>query len=200
MKKLLIFILSVFIFVGCSNDDEDTFDKPTILKNGEKVEVVSTYGQKLTFKKTDEGIVLDGNEDKIVLFDIFGTFCEPCVREAPALMKIQLDYNDELVLVGLSYFENVDDEYIINNFQKPHNAHYFIAKNSSQNKALVDTIVNDIKYERMISLPFKVILHNGEYKTVTDKWEGKDNVKYYIGDVGTSLIETDIKRILGTRQ
>jgi hypothetical protein len=111
-------------------------------------------------------------------------------------MKMQLDYNDKILLVGLSYFENVTNEYIIEKFQKQYNAYYFIAENSSKNKAFVDTILHDIKYERMISLPFKVVINKGKYEVVTDKWENKADTKFYIGDVGTELIRADIEKIL----
>lgn len=195
MKKFLIFIVMLFIFFGCS-DSEDVIEKPSVLNVGDKVELVSTVGKKLTFKRVENGIVIDGDEDKIIIFDIFGTFCEPCQREAPAIMKMQLDYNDKLIFVGLSYFEDVDNEYIIEKFQKPHNAYYFIAANSPKNKSLVDTVLHDIKYERMISLPFKVVINKGKYEVVTDKWEGKENTKFYIGDVGTELIKSDIEKII----
>lgn len=195
MRKFLIFVLTLFVFFGCSKD-EDVMEKPTILNVGEKVELVSTNGAKLNFKRIDNGFVIDGDEDKIIIFDVFGTFCEPCKREAPALMKMQLDYNDKLMFVGLSYFEDVDNEYIIEKFQKPHNAFYFIAANSPKNKALVDTILQDIKYERMISLPFKVVINRGKYEVVTDKWENKTDTKFYIGDVGTELIKADIEKII----
>ena len=195
MKKILLSVLTLFVFFGCSNEG-DIIEKPTILNVGEKVELVSTQGKKITFKRVENGIVIDNDEDKIIIFDIFGTFCEPCKREAPALMKMQLDHNDRIILVGLSYFENVSSEYIIEKFQKPYNAYYFIAANSPNNKALVDTILHDIDYERMISLPFKVVLNRGKYETVTDKWEGSSGTKFYIGDVGTELIIADIEKII----
>lgn len=200
MKRLLLLLSTLFLLIGCNKADNDVIDKPSILEVGQKVELVSTQGNNLTFKRVDGGIVLDGDEDKIIIFDIFGTFCEPCKREAPALMKMQLDYNDKIVFVGLSYFEDVDDEYIIEKFQKPYNAYYFIASNSPKNKALVDTILHDIKYERMISLPFKVVLNQGKYEIVTDKWEGKLDTKFYIGDVGTGLIKEDLEKIMSKNE
>jgi thiol-disulfide isomerase/thioredoxin len=195
MRHLFLFLTGLVLFMGCGKE-KDVLPKSNELSVGDSVELTSVQGAKLVFKKTNSGIVQVGKEDNIIIFDIFGTFCEPCKEEAPALMSLQLKYLDKITIVGLSYFEDVDDKYIVENFSKPYNAHYFIAKNSDKNKALVDTITKDIGYKSLISLPFKVALKGGEYQNLTDVWENKSGVKYYIGNTETSLIESDLKNIL----
>jgi thiol-disulfide isomerase/thioredoxin len=200
MKRILVILVFIlFLFGGCDDKDIDVLPLPSELVVGDRVELTSVQGAKLTFKRVEGGIVQEGKEDNIIIFDIFGTFCEPCKKEAPALMNLQLKYLDKITLVGLSYFENVNDKYIIENFSKPYNAHYFIAKNTDKNKALVDTITKDIGYPSLISLPFKVVLRGGKYQNVTDIWENKEGVKYYIGAVGTAVIEKDLENMLGLR-
>ncbi|MFV0480893.1 MAG: TlpA family protein disulfide reductase [Campylobacteraceae bacterium] len=198
MKKYLTLLFAiVFLLAGCSKKDEgEVIEKPIILEVGQKVELESVTGAKLIFKRIEGGLVLDGDENKIIIVDIFGTFCEPCKREAPALMKLQLDYMDKLMLVGLSYFENVTNEYIVEKFSKPYNAYYFIAANSEKNKALVDTILHDISFKSIPLLPFKVVINKGKYEFVTDIWEKRNDTKYYVGDIGTSIIREDIDKIL----
>ncbi|MDR0407870.1 MAG: TlpA family protein disulfide reductase [Campylobacteraceae bacterium] len=198
MKYISVILTAMLFFGGCTDKEKDVLPKSNELAVGDKIELTSVHGAKLTFKRVEGGIVQDGKEDNIIIFDIFGTFCEPCKKEAPALMNLQLKYLDKITLVGLSYFEDVDEKYIIENFSKPYNAHYFIAKNSDKNKALADTITKDIKYQNLISLPFKVVLKDGKYQNVTDIWENKDGVKYYIGGIGTDVIEKDLQSILET--
>jgi thiol-disulfide isomerase/thioredoxin len=180
---------------GCT-DKEDVIPKSSVLKIGESVELTSVQGAKITIKRVEGGLVQEGKEDNVLIFDIFGTFCEPCKKEAPALMNLQLKYISNMTLIGLSYFEDVNEKYIIENFAKPYNAHYFIAKNSPANKALADTITEDIKYKSLISLPFKVVLKNGKYRNITDIWENKTDNKYYIGAIDTAVVEKDLERIL----
>jgi thiol-disulfide isomerase/thioredoxin len=182
--------------LGCSSSKEETIPQSSALKAGESVELTNVYGGKITIKRVEGGLVQEGGEDKVLVFDIFGTFCEPCKKEAGALMNLQLKYISNMTLIGLSYFEDVDEKYIIENFAKPYNAHYFIAKNSPANKALADTITEDIKYKSLISLPFKVVLKDGKYQNITDIWEGKTDNKYYIGAVSTAVVEKDLERIL----
>jgi thiol-disulfide isomerase/thioredoxin len=188
------FFAALLLFTGC--EEKNVLPVSDELGVGDVVELTSVTGAKLKFKRVEGGIVQVGAENKTVIFDIFGTFCEPCKREAPALMNLQRKYLDEVTLVGLSYFEDVDESHIINDFIKPYNARYFIVKNSPKNKAIVDTIVEDIKYPDLISLPFKVVIKAGKYQTLTDVWDNKTGLKYYIGDIGTQTIENDLKRIL----
>lgn len=199
MQHIIKFILIGLFFLGCDGSDRssDAFVEAKTLSIGETIELESIYGKKITFKKVDGGFVVDGDENKIIVFDIFGTFCEPCKKEAPALMNLQKNYSENIILVGLSYFEDVNAEYIKTKFAIPYNAHYFIAPNSPKNKILVDTITHDIDYKTIISLPFKVIIKNGSYQTLSDVWEGRDNVKFYIGEIATSIILSDINKIIG---
>lgn len=193
--RYLAIVFALFLMFGCASQEE-TIPKSSALKVGESVELTSVYGVKIKLKRVEGGLVQEGKENAVLIFDIFGTFCEPCKKEAPALMNLQLKYISNMTLIGLSYFEEVDEKYIIENFAKPYNAHYFIAKNSAANKALADTITEDIKYKSLISLPFKVVLKDGKYRDVTDVWENKTDNKYYIGAIDTAVIEKDLKRIL----
>ncbi|MDR2342699.1 MAG: TlpA family protein disulfide reductase [Campylobacteraceae bacterium] len=200
MKYILIVLITLFLLSGCTDKEKSVLLKSSEFAVGDKIKIASVQGANLTFVRVEGGIVQEGKEDNVIIFDIFGTFCEPCKKEAPALMNLQLKYLDNVTLVGLSYFEDVDERYIIENFSKPYNAHYFIAKNSDKNKILVDTITKDIGYPNLISLPFKVVLKGGKYQNVTDVWENKDRVKYYIGGINTSVIEKDLNTILKVRQ
>ncbi|MDR1007263.1 MAG: TlpA family protein disulfide reductase [Campylobacteraceae bacterium] len=194
MRYLIVVFWAILMF-GCTVQEE-VIPKNNALRIGESIELTSVQGAKITIKRVEGGLVQEGKEDAVLIFDIFGTFCEPCKKEAPALMNLQLQYISNMTLIGLSYFEEVDEKYIIENFAKPYNAHYFIVKNSPLNKALADTITEDIKYKSLISLPFKVVLKNGKYRDVTDIWENKTDNRYYIGAVDTAVIEKDLKRIL----
>jgi thiol-disulfide isomerase/thioredoxin len=193
--KYLTAVFCALLMFGCA-DKEDVIPKSSALKVGESVELTSVQGAKIKIKRVENGLVQEGRGDSVLIFDIFGTFCEPCKKEAPSLMNLQLKYISNMTLIGLSYFEDVDEKYIVENFAKPYNAHYFIAKNSAANKALADTITEDIKYKSLISLPFKVVLKDGKYRDVTDIWENKTDNKYYIGAISTAVIEKDLERIL----
>lgn len=190
--KLLLAALMVTFFLGCSQE-EKALQKETY-KQGDTIKLTSIMGSEITLLRKESGFVIKGDEDKIVFVDIFGTFCKPCQEEAPELMNFQLKNSDDLVVIGLSYLEEVTDEYVMENFVSKYNAYYFIV-NSDKNKKIVDTITEDIDYNKAVSVPFKVVLKDGKYQNVTDVYEDNPDNKFYIGKVAMDVIQEDIDRI-----
>ena len=197
MKKLIsLMVLATSLFLlGCGSQSSSA---PTTLKEtykeGDKVELKSVSGAKLTLLRKNGGFVIEDDEAKVVLIDIFGTFCVPCQEEAPSLMDFQLQNSDEVVLLGLNFFEEVSDEYVVENFAARYNAYYFIT-NSPKNKKLVETIVQDIKYKGTLQVPFKVVLKGGTYQNVTDVYGSNPENKFYIGKVDLDIIQKDIDKL-----
>jgi len=140
------------------------------------------------------GFVIEDDEEKIIMFDIFGTFCAPCQEEAPSLMDFQLQNSDDVMLIGLNFFEEVSDEYVVENFAAKYNAYYFIS-NAPTNKKLVQTILSDIKYKETLQVPFKVILKDGAYQKITDIYNNNPENKFYLGKVGLDIIQKDIDKL-----
>ncbi len=197
LKVLLISFIAIMFFVGCSSSDEGGIVEETY-KDGDRIELESIMGTKLTLLRKNGGFVLEGDEDKILLFDIFGTFCQPCQDEAPKLMNFQLKNDKDLVLIAFNYLESVTNEYVKENFTTKFNAYYFIV-NSPENEKMVDTITKDIGYNKAVQVPFKVVLKDGKYQNLTDIYEGREDNKFYIGEVDIDIIQKDIDRIKNSK-
>ena len=195
--KVLVSVILVLLFAGCGTK-EGTATRP-IYKNGDKVELTNVYGnQKLTLLRKDGGFVLESDPKKMVILDIFGTFCGPCQSEAPKITNFVNKNRDNFVFIGLNYLEDVTNDYVVKNFTEKFAAYYFIANKSNghNNDKLVDTIAHDIGYPSAIQVPFKVVLKDGKYQKLTDT-EGDDpNIQYYIGAVDLNIIQSDIDKIL----
>jgi len=190
--KVLVSLILVFIFVGCGVE-EGSAEKP-VYKDGDKIELTSVVGSKITLLRKNGGFVLEGDESKILILDAFGTFCQPCQKEAPKLMDFQLKNDKDVLLIGFTYLESVTDQYVIDNFSSKYNAYYFIV-NSPDNDKMVNTITKDIDYNKAVQVPFKVVLKNGVYQKVTDIYEGNPENKFYIGAIETEIIKKDIEKM-----
>ncbi len=194
--RLFLTIMSLTFFIGC--DSSTPKASPSIVepfKDGDKVELKSVSGAKITLLRKNGGFVIEDDEEKILMFDIFGTFCAPCQEEAPSLMDFQLQNSDNVMLIGLNFFEEVSDEYVVENFAAKYNAYYFIS-NAASNKRLVETILRDIQYKATLQVPFKVVLKKGVYQNVRDIYTNLPDNKFYIGKVGLDVIQRDIDRIV----
>jgi thiol-disulfide isomerase/thioredoxin len=190
--KIFLTLFAIIFFTACSS--EEKIVKHESFQTGEKIELTSVMGSKITLVRTKNGFSIDGDEKKILMIDIFGTFCQPCKEEAAYLMDFQLQNADDLTLVALSHFEEVSNEYIVENFSSKYNAYYFIV-NDPRNKQIVETILSDINYKMSLQVPFKVILKDGKYEILKDIYENKPDNRYYIGKVPIHVIQEDIDKM-----
>ncbi len=189
--KLKIFLVALIVLFFSACSDEEKVVQKSSFKVGQNIELQSVMGSKITLKRTEKGFVLANDEKKIILIDIFGTFCQPCKEEAPHLMDFQLKNADDVMIIALSHLEEVSNEYIVENFSSKYNAYYFIV-NSELNTQIVDTIASDIGYKASLQVPFKVVLKDGIYQNITDVYEKKPDNKYYIGKVPIHVLQADI--------
>lgn len=196
--KFIALFLAIFIVLsGCSNDESNATQasQSNLYKTGDEIELTSIIGSKATIIRTENGFKLK-DSDKILMLDIFGTYCAPCQKEAPHLMDFQLKNADKFMIIGLIHFEDVSDEYVLENFSKKYNAYYFIS-NSKENSKIIDQALNDIGYNRALSIPFKVVLKDGKYQNLSDNLGGTTTQnKFYLGEVSTNTISQDIDKIL----
>lgn len=182
-------------FVGCEEKIvEEAEVKPYNV--GDIIVLKGVEGGERKLKRIKGGFELVGNEKKLLMIDFFGTFCPPCQKEAQELTKLQVKHNKDLSLIGLTYLEDVSDEYVVDNFAQKYGGHYFISNNSKINARIAQSVIKDISYPQGIQLPFKVLINKGKYEVLTDVWEGEKDTKFYIGSVSTSVIEQDMKKIL----
>ncbi|EAI2136255.1 redoxin domain-containing protein [Campylobacter upsaliensis] len=197
MQKIRIIFsafLIAFLFMACASEDVKNELDFKEFALGEKVLLRSVNGGEKTFLRKEKGFVIEGEEDKILMFDFFGTFCQPCKEEALELSKLWQNNSKHFVIIGLSHFEEVSDEEVLK-FAKDYNAFYFLS-NSKEKDRLIAQILKDISYQNMELLPFKVVLKNGAYQNVSDFWNKGKKVQFYLGKVPSELMQEDINTIL----
>ena len=200
VKAIFAALACAIFLAGCGEDE--TAKAPAKIegyKTGEEIALKSVFGKDLTLKRVEGGFVIKGEEDKILMFDIFGTFCPPCQKEAPDLTKFQIDNLNDFTIVALTHFENVTNEYVVENFAQKYNAFYFISNDAKINDRLAAQILEDIKYERLESVPIKMVLKGGVYQELTDVDSGKPGVKYYLGGIRLDAMTKDYERIKNAR-
>ncbi len=200
MKIKFLFLSALLIlgvFSGCSEEKVVNDFEFKEFEEGEQITLQSVMDKQLVLVRQNGGFVILNDEKKVLMVDIFGTFCAPCKEEAPHLTQLWRKNADKFTLIGLTHFESVSDDEV-RNFANNYGAFYFIS-NQKQNERLVKQILKDINYQNMEQLPFKVVLKNGVYQSVQDFWSKGKKVKFYLGKVPTSLMEEDLKGILGQK-
>ena len=196
MKKILFLFLAILalFFNACSKENENyeefLFED---YKKGDKITLNSVNGGSKTLLRTDNGFVVEGEEEKVLMFDFFGTFCTPCKEEALELSKLWKNNADKFMIIGLTHFESVSDE-AVKKFADDYGAYYFLS-NGETNDRIIAQILKDINYQSMEQLPFKVVLKNGIYQKLSDYWNNNLPVNFYLGKVPTRLMQEDLNKI-----
>lgn len=124
MINLKIMIMFAFlIFTGCQNDagtkngnnSYSELSETTELKKAPDFQLTSTDGRQIS---------LNDYKGKIVILDFWATWCGPCRRGVPDLVEIQKEYNNDVVVLGISTdkFTGTDNE--VNSFMQEFNINY----------------------------------------------------------------------------
>jgi len=179
-KSIFIALLSVSIlFQACSDKTEDANN---IVSSNEFV-LTSTDNKQLVVKKELDGFILENAKGKVIIFDIFATWCPPCRASATHLTSLQNKFKDDLVIIGLTIEEGIANAKLLE-FKKEHNAQYTIV-NSDQNRILIDEIASALELGDRFPIPIMALYKDGKF------------INHYIGEVQEEFVESDIKRALG---
>jgi len=183
LKKstLIISILFTLLFQACSNEDK-------VNKNANEMVSVNEYvltgldKKQYVVKKDGEGFILEGAKNKVVIFDIFATWCPPCRAAASHLSSLQKKYKDDLVVIGITIEDNILNEKLLE-FREKYTADYTIV-NSDQNRRLSNAIVKELELGERYPIPLMVLYKDGKL------------VNHFVGATEEEFIDSDIRRAL----
>ncbi len=175
-----LLLTSTLLFLGCSNDE--TKDANNMISLNEYV-LTALDNKQYTVKKEGSGFVLKGAKGKVIIFDIFATWCPPCRGAATHLSSLQKKYKDDIIIIGISIEDKLPSSKLLE-FRKKYDATYTLV-NSDQNRRLADSIVNELKLGERYPIPIMALYKDGKY------------INHFIGSIEEELIESDIKLALG---
>lgn len=187
-KLILSFLLLSLLFGGCSSD---TQEQSTELKS-ETIKAVAPISEyhfttlnktKYIVKKESDGFSVADAEGKVIIFNIFATWCPPCQAEATHLTSLQERYKDELLILAISVEESIPDTKL-QSFRSEFNAQYPII-NSAENRSFIDAIASKLNIGKNVGIPLIVLYKDGKF------------LNFYQGATEEEFIESDIKRALG---
>ena len=181
MRFLPFLLALLFIFSACDKNSSDDTTLPThsfsLEDSALKHYTVIKQGRNITIKEYPE---------RVIIFDIFATWCPACNVIAPHLENLQQKYKDKLLVVGLSTEQNKPHSYY-DAFSKKHHTTYPIS-NAEDNFMLINRIATDLRQPRQFPIPLIVMYDpKGRY------------FRHYVGAVPEEMIERDIQTALGKK-
>jgi len=170
------------LFSACSNQDADSEDANSILSTNEFL-LTELDTAEYTLSKSPTGFSVKGAEKKVIIIDIFATWCPPCQAEASHLSSLQKKYKDSLLILGVTVEDNIKNE-ALQTFREKHHANYALV-NSSENSRLIDAVALQLNVGNNFGIPLMALYKDGKL------------INYYQGAVEEEFIESDIKKALG---
>jgi len=181
------FILFGTLFVGCSSSDEKSQETNNAKANEilatNEIVLTDTQQNQYILKKTPQGYTLKSDPKKLLLLDIFATWCPPCRAEAPHLSSLAKKYKDDIVVLGVTIENGIENEKL-DIFKKEYQANYPIA-NSSENEKLIEDVASKLNLGRDFGIPLLVLVKDGKI------------IHHFQGAVEEEFIESEIKKALG---
>ncbi len=133
MRKLAFILLLAFLTFGCTNSDAL---KEGAEKRVRKGEYPSLPAAVLTaeHKGLDGGIIkLEDYKGKVIVVNLWATWCTPCRKEIPVLIELQEKYRDKgLVVIGLDVDE--ESEQVVREFAKVTGINYTLGWINGENQ------------------------------------------------------------------
>ncbi|KIM10390.1 MAG: hypothetical protein KU37_10660 [Sulfuricurvum sp. PC08-66] len=172
-------LLSALFLTSCSDKPQENSEIPSV-----KFTLEDTTQKEYTVHKQGRTITIDEAKGKVLIFDIFATWCPSCKVIAPHLGHIQEKYGDSVQVLGILIEEGKPHSYAIE-FAQKYGATYPIS-NSEDNRELAGRIAADMRQPRSFPIPLVVMYdQKGEY------------FRHYVGAVPEEMIERDVATLLG---
>lgn len=184
MLKRSFFSVSIVVslfFSACSSSNDES-DANALLSTNEFV-LKALSGQEHIVTKENGGFALKSQKDKIVILDIFATWCPPCQAEALHLSNLQEKYKENLKVIGISVEDDITAAKL-QEFKTQYHADYTMVI-SSENRRIINEVAKTLNIGRNFGIPLMAMYKNGKL------------INYYQGATEEEFIESDILRALG---
>ncbi len=186
-KKTLftIIFISALLFQGCSQEEEieSANDLLSTKISLNEYILTSTDNEQFVVQKSDTGFILEEAHGKVIIFDIFATWCPPCQASSSHLASLQKKYKDDLVVIGITIEDNIPNTKL-EDFKRKFGAKYIIV-NSLENRRLINEIASELDLGARFPIPLMAMYKDGTL------------VNHYVGAIEEEFLESDIKKALG---
>lgn len=106
IKTIILTAVLGLALTGCM-DDGIKENTPEVQQESHGEIAIGDVAPDFTAELTDgESVTLSEVQDKVVLLNFWATWCGPCVREMPALEKLQEEYGDKLLVLAVNSMED----------------------------------------------------------------------------------------------
>ncbi|MDF1884259.1 TlpA family protein disulfide reductase [Sulfurimonas sp. SAG-AH-194-C21] len=185
MLKLsfLTSLIALSLLLSACSKDESTSDEANSILSTNEFLLTGLDNTQYTVKKSPSGFSVTEAAGKVIIIDIFATWCPPCQAEASHLSSLQKKYKDSLLVLGVTVENNIKNKKL-QKFRTEYHANYPLV-NSSENARFIDAVAEKLKIGSNFGIPLMAMYKDGVL------------INFYQGAVEEEFLESDIKKALG---
>lgn len=180
-RKLLYLILFSILFTACDSKSQKAQEVQSVdvkyqkeIKKTDTYTLTTTKGEKISLE-LDNGLLSSKQlNGKMVLLNFWAPWCKPCIKEMPSFVKLQEQYKDDFIIVGVLFDKKTSKEEL-STFMKKHNVNFPVTVGEENYK--LAKAFDDVQ---MIPESFLYT-------------KGGLFVKKFVGEISHSVLETYIK-------
>ena len=104
ISRIVIILISGLVLNACNNSEQNNLDpleNSLFAEQSDGTDLVDAPDFTLTMMN-GEPFTLSEHQDKIVILNIWATWCPPCRDEIPDFIEIQNEMGDDVLFVGIS--------------------------------------------------------------------------------------------------
>jgi len=121
-------------------------------------------------------------KNRIIIVNIFATWCPPCIGEIPHLNALQRKYKDKIDVLGILLYDNELGNGNLKRFIKDNRVEFFISNSNRENSRFTKFLAPKLRLKPNFSIPLTIMFVDGRYFT------------HYEGSVPEEMVESDIKQ------
>jgi len=179
-----VFIALSLLFTGCGSEHKKESKKVTKeIVNPNIFKLTTLKGKEIVIEKKGNGFIIQNQPKKLLLLDIYATWCPPCRAEAEVLGNLQSKFNKNLVVVGITIEENIQTQRL-QQFAQQNKADYTLVY-GKENTRLINNIAQSLQVGSHFPIPLMALYKEG--KLLQD----------YSGATEEEFIQSDIQQALG---
>ena len=184
-KSIFLVLITITILLqGCGEKTDDSNTAANAMLSTNEYILTATDGTtQYVVKKEKNGFVVENAKGKVIIFDIFATWCPPCQAGATHLASLQKKFKDDLIILGITIEDGISNA-DLEDFKRKFNAQYEMV-NSNQNRRLINQLATVLKLGDRFPIPIMAMYRDGQL------------INHYIGEVQEEFVESDIKKALG---
>jgi len=185
LKRSLLATL-VLLLAACSSnhkqEEHTKTQKKVVTKPKNTITLTDLQNNNYIIKETPLGLTLQEPKKKLLLVDIFATWCPPCQAEASVLSALKKKYDKEITILGISVEEGLPATQL-QAFAKEFGAEYALITSNERGRIL-RKVTQDLKIGNNFGIPLLALYKDGKV------------IHYFQGAVEEEFLESTIKQAL----